>query len=280
MAAVTQTIPNYLGGVSNQPDDKKLPGQVTGATNAYPDPTFGLTKRPGFKFLAELKDGITTAGSSYDATDLDNAKWFYYNRDTDEKYLGCIVGKSTSSYGEIHVWNTVLDDNVVATVDTIVAGSGYSATASTAYLNTTSDGSGTGLTIRITSVGGSGNITGVAVVDGGKGYAVDETITIPGGNGAGRVDVATIKSGVLKKCHMTYGTDAREYLGKKETADKVASTLSTDYDFLTIRDTSIITNKNRVITTTTAPTSEPLKRNVTVRIHSVEYSSHLSLIHI
>ena len=47
MAAVTQTIPNFLGGVSNQPDDKKLPGQVKEALNVYPDPTFGLQKRPG-----------------------------------------------------------------------------------------------------------------------------------------------------------------------------------------------------------------------------------------
>ena len=51
MAAVTQTVPNFLGGVSNQPDDKKLPGQVKEALNAYPDPTFGLQKRPGFKFF-------------------------------------------------------------------------------------------------------------------------------------------------------------------------------------------------------------------------------------
>ena len=54
MAAVTQTITNYLGGVSNQPDDKKLLGQVTQAKNAYPDPTFGLQKSPGFKYLLEL----------------------------------------------------------------------------------------------------------------------------------------------------------------------------------------------------------------------------------
>ena len=52
MAAVTQTIPNFLGGVSNQPDDKKKVGQVSEAINAYPDPTFGLTKRPGFKFIS------------------------------------------------------------------------------------------------------------------------------------------------------------------------------------------------------------------------------------
>ena len=277
MAAVTQTIPNFLGGVSNQPDDKKKPGQVAGAINAYPDPTFGLTKRPGFKFISELADGITTGGSDYDATDLDNGKWFYYNRDTDEKYIGCIIGKSTSSYGEIHMWNTVLDDAVVATVDTIVAGTGYSATASTAYLNTTSDGSGTGLTLRITSVGGSGNITGVAVVDGGKGYAVDETITIPGGSGAGRVDVATISNGVFKKCHMTYGTDARNYLGKKDTADAVASVNAEDYDFLTIRDTTIITNKNRVVTEQAIEEAFTAKKIATIRIHSVEYSSEYKI---
>ena len=72
MAAVTQTIDNYLGGVSNQPDDKKMPGQVKEAINAYPDPTFGLQKRPGLKFLKELTDG----SSAFDNNDLDTAKWF------------------------------------------------------------------------------------------------------------------------------------------------------------------------------------------------------------
>ena len=39
MPNVTQTVPNYLGGVSRQPDTKKMPGQVVDAINAYPDPT-------------------------------------------------------------------------------------------------------------------------------------------------------------------------------------------------------------------------------------------------
>ena len=55
MAYVTQRVPNYLGGVSKQPDDKKFPGQVREALNAYPDPTYGLQKRPGLKFLTHLK---------------------------------------------------------------------------------------------------------------------------------------------------------------------------------------------------------------------------------
>ena len=61
MTAVTQRIDNYLGGVSKQSDDKKLPGQVRECLNGYPDPTFGLTKRPGFKWIANLGTG-TDAG--------------------------------------------------------------------------------------------------------------------------------------------------------------------------------------------------------------------------
>ena len=133
MAAVTQTIPNYLGGVSNQPDDKKRPGQVTKCINAYPDPTFGLTKRPGFKFLTTLKE---TGGAAFDNTDLDNAKWFYINRDADERYIGCIVGHGTPATAAIHIWNAIPTGGGVYTKATItypdnglastsLAGSGY-----------------------------------------------------------------------------------------------------------------------------------------------------------
>ena len=54
MAAVTQTIPNFLGGVSKQTDQKKQPGQVRECLNALPDPTFGLMKRPGFKYIKSI----------------------------------------------------------------------------------------------------------------------------------------------------------------------------------------------------------------------------------
>jgi len=109
MASVTQRVPNYLGGVSKQPDDKKFPGQVREALNAYPDPTFGLQKRPGLKFITTLKDGggdeAGTDGSDFDATDLDTGKWFYIHRDNDEKYIGCIVGNATANDAKIHIWN-------------------------------------------------------------------------------------------------------------------------------------------------------------------------------
>jgi len=95
MTAVTQRIDNYLGGVSKQSDDKKLPGQVRECLNGYPDPTFGLTKRPGFKWIANLGTGTT----------YDSSKWFYIHRDNDEKYIGCIKPASGGSPGDIDVWN-------------------------------------------------------------------------------------------------------------------------------------------------------------------------------
>ena len=95
MAAITQRVSNYLGGVSKQSDDKKLPNQVRECLNGYPDPTFGLTKRPGFKWIANLGTGTT----------YDNCKWFYIHRDDDERYIGCIKPKPNSGYGDIDIWN-------------------------------------------------------------------------------------------------------------------------------------------------------------------------------
>tara|TARA_Y100001938_G_scaffold150267_1_gene240398 strand:- start:1476 stop:4127 length:2652 start_codon:yes stop_codon:yes gene_type:complete len=139
MASVTQRIPNYLGGVSTQPDDKKFPGQVKAALNAYPDPTFGLQKRPGLKFLTILKN---SSGTAYSGSTLDNAKWFYIHRDNDEKYIGCIVGASSSPYGEIHIWNAVT--NAVSTIT-------YSG-SSRAYLNALTKDDYHVLTVQDTSI--------------------------------------------------------------------------------------------------------------------------------
>ena len=95
MAALTQRVSNYLGGVSRQSDDKKLPGQVRECLNGYPDPTFGLTKRPGFKWIKNLGTGTT----------YDSSKWFYIHRDDDERYIGCITPKPNSGNGDIDIWN-------------------------------------------------------------------------------------------------------------------------------------------------------------------------------
>ena len=110
MPAVTQRIDNYLGGVSRQSDDKKLPGQVRECLNAYPDPTFGLTKRTGFKWIKNLGTGTT----------YDGGKWFYIARTADERYIGVITPKPNSGYGGISIWN--VDGTVCSvTMDTSTA---------------------------------------------------------------------------------------------------------------------------------------------------------------
>jgi len=110
MPAVTQRIDNYLGGVSRQSDDKKLPGQVRECLNAYPDPTFGLTKRTGFKWIKNLGTGTT----------YDGGKWFYIARTADERYIGVITPKPNSGYGGISIWN--VDGTVCnVTMDTSTA---------------------------------------------------------------------------------------------------------------------------------------------------------------
>ena len=91
MAAVTQRINSYLGGVSKQSDDKMLPGQVRECYNGFPDATYGLTKRPGFKHIVNLGTGTT----------YDDGKWFYIKRDDDEEYVGVIKGSN------INIWNAV-----------------------------------------------------------------------------------------------------------------------------------------------------------------------------
>ena len=100
MAAVTQMIPSYLGGVSKQTDKKKLPGQVRECLNAYPDPTFGLRKRPGLKFIKTLHESSDTS-----SPDFANAKWFFIKRDNEEKYVGCILDKDVEATNPIKIWN-------------------------------------------------------------------------------------------------------------------------------------------------------------------------------
>jgi len=112
MAAVTQRISNYLSGVSKQTDSKKLPGQVKECINGLPDMTLGMTKRPGFKFISKLKN---TGGTDFSGTQLDNAKWFYINRDTTTRYIGCIVPKIDSTNGSIYVWNADTGDACTVT---------------------------------------------------------------------------------------------------------------------------------------------------------------------
>jgi hypothetical protein len=97
MPAVTQLVPNFLGGVSRQNDDKKLLGQVTECINGYPDPTFGLLKRPGMQHTNVLKKAN---GTAFTKAELEGAIWFFIERDATGSYVGAIKGSN------IYVWTT------------------------------------------------------------------------------------------------------------------------------------------------------------------------------
>jgi hypothetical protein len=95
MPAVTQLVPNFLGGVSRQNDDKKLDGQLTECINGYPDPTYGLLKRPGLRFTNVLKKAN---GTPFTQAELANATWFFIERDASDSYIGAIKGAN------IYIW--------------------------------------------------------------------------------------------------------------------------------------------------------------------------------
>ena len=91
MASITQTIPQYSLGMSEQPDQLKFPGQVTEVTNAIPDLTKGLFKRPGAKRIGT--DALASVASG--------GSWFHYFRDESE---GAYIGQIDAS-GNVRVWS-------------------------------------------------------------------------------------------------------------------------------------------------------------------------------
>ena len=76
MSNITQNIPNFLQGISQQPDKKKQLSQVKDAVNTFPDYALGMLKRPGGKLTDKLYNATSTG------------KWFSILRDENEKYVG------------------------------------------------------------------------------------------------------------------------------------------------------------------------------------------------
>ena len=91
MSGVSQTIPNFHGGISEQPDYLKPLGKVKDALNVVPDLTYGLYKRLGAKRIGT--NPLTGVSSN-------NCKWFhYYTNASEGAYLGQI-----DSTGDVKMW--------------------------------------------------------------------------------------------------------------------------------------------------------------------------------
>ena len=89
MTAVTQQIPNLILGISEQPDELKIPGQVKECSDFLPDVTEGLKKRPGSRLIKK----ISVNGGVI--------KWFNIYNDKDNQYIGCI-----NTLGQLQIWRT------------------------------------------------------------------------------------------------------------------------------------------------------------------------------
>ena len=89
MTAITQHIPNYVLGISEQPDELKLSGQVKDLKNAIPDITQGCVKRPGSKLIKKISP---TSGT---------LSWFHIYNNEDDQYIG-----NVNTSGAIQIWRT------------------------------------------------------------------------------------------------------------------------------------------------------------------------------
>ena len=145
MAGITQTIPSYSAGMSEQPDNLKFPGQVTDSVNAIPDITKGLFKRPGLKRIDSSlvndsdRSHTTATGKLHDVQS--GGSWFHYYRDeTEGSYIGQIAADGT-----VRVWSCKNGERM-----TVNYGTGGQ-TALTNYLTTSSPENIQTLTINDTT---------------------------------------------------------------------------------------------------------------------------------
>ena len=90
MAGITQTIPSFINGISEQPDHLKFQGQLRDIVNAIPDVTLGLYKRPGSKRIGTAPLTNVQSGGS----------WFHYFSDESE---GSYIGQVAAD-GQVRVW--------------------------------------------------------------------------------------------------------------------------------------------------------------------------------
>jgi hypothetical protein len=101
MGSVTQKVPNYVLGISTQPDERKVPGQVVDLVNGVPDVVNQLTKRPGSQLVKDITTTSNPYGDSktYAVDTAANAKWFSIYTAHDEQYIG-----QCAADGEVNIW--------------------------------------------------------------------------------------------------------------------------------------------------------------------------------
>ncbi len=240
MSTITQDIPNFLNGISQQPDKKKNPTQLKDAINTYPDYALGMLKRPGAKFISNLYNAenisttISTAthGGSGDASR------------TVGRYAAVAATGGSGSGATFNV-HAIAVNEVATFTHNGVADS--SRTAGTYYVaNVGGSASGTGADFKVVVEDDGEPIITLddrAGYTGGAGYAVGETISIADssmGSGGGASVVLTVATR-----HTAVGIDVKLASGGKGYAKD---------DTLTIADSVLGSGGGAAITVTVTGT--------------------------
>ena len=214
MAGITQTIPSFKDGISEQPDHLKYPGQVTDLVNAIPDITYGLLKRPGSKRIQTTPLTNVQAGGS----------WFHYFRGQGE---GSYIGQVDKT-GILRVWNCLTGAEMTTayaiskTITIVNGGSGYTSAPTVTFTNPQQAEAEYKATATATV--NSGAVTAITVTFTGLGYTSVPNITFSGGGGSNASATCT-----LDNIHV------RNYL---QTATPE------NLQFLTVNDSTFVNNRD------------------------------------
>jgi len=243
MSSVTQTIPNYNGGISQQPDELKVPGQVKDALNVLPDLTHGLLKRPGGKLVASLSDNSTAALNSNT-----NGKWFHYYRDETEQYIGQI-----NRSGDINVWRC--SDGAAMTVNSSLPTSSVTGT----YSRNT-----------------SGEIT---VTKSSHGFEIGEVVTLDFTSGNAVDGIYKITSVTTDTFKVTDTTTSSTSGNVTITQQYLMHIDDADLQTLTLNDFTYITNRTRTAgMVDNASTINPVRpAEAYIELKKVAYASQYSV---
>ena len=267
MSSISQTIPSYVAGISEQPDQLKLSGQVKDCVNALPDVTRMLGKRPGCEFLREDIGANAHLGH-----------WFDIYRDPNEQYIGSVRTDGTVDVfrvvdAPLRTYRNFANTADVQSREYVVVtnhGSGFTPGTSTNVATTnTTDGAATGLTVNVT-VNAAGLISFVGINRMGdpsaNAYAHGDVLTITGFAGA-QITYFTGLAG--EQVNVKYD-DVGHSINDLNTAGTTAPTTAdtnceylehTDSDrikSLTVNDTTAFVNRDTVtaMTGATEPAAE------------------------
>ena len=273
MSGISQTIPNYVLGISEQPDQLKSQGQVRDLVNALPDVSLMLVKRQGSELVTQLSpdNGVNDANEHV-------GKWFDIYRDDTEQYMGVI-----RQNGTVQIWRLI--DGPVFTyrnaantadvesrsyVNITNGGTGFANGTTNNVGVTNINGTGTGMTVNVTVVGT--RVQSIRINRLGTGYDSGDTFSVDGFAGT----VGEFFTGTAgEECHVHHDNafvtpySIEEFSWPFSTSRlprvPVANTAylqhtdSNNIKTLTVNDTTIFVNRG--ITTAMGAATEPDSAN-------------------